>query len=198
MLGKCFSAICIISIIFACFTGNIGNMANAILDGASRAVTLSFDLLGMMCLWCAILKVAEKSGAIEFLAKLLRPILKLIFPDAYKNGSITAITAAISANILGIGNAATPLAVNAMQKMQETNDTPDTATDDMVTFTVLGTASLDILPTTLLAMRRAAGSAEPYKIIIPIWICSACCAAFAVMLARGLCICGRLNRSKKT
>ena len=185
MLGKCFFVICFISVICAIFTGNITELSNAVIDGASASVTLSLSLVGNMCLWCGIMEVLREAGAIEKLSHLLSPMLRHVFPNAWNNGAAKEeITAALSANMLGIGNAATPFAISAMCKMQESNPTPDNATDDMVTLAVLGASSVNLLPTTLVALRRSAGSCAPFKIIIPVWICSTACALFGVFLSR--------------
>jgi len=113
------------------------------------------------------------------------PLLRFLFPDACKKqNGIGEIAASVSANVFGIGNAATPLAIKAMEKMQENNPDKTTATDDMIMFTVLGTASFDFFPTTLIALRKAADSQAPFEVIVPVWICSLLTAAFAVLLVK--------------
>lgn len=166
-------------------TGNLAQLSNAVIDGAARAVDVTLSLLGIMCLWCGVMRVLSEAGLIRKLAKILSPVMKIVFPEASRTGvGIEEITASISANILGVGNAATPLAMKAMEKMESVNPEPDTATDDMVTLAVLGCSSIDIMPTTIIAIRRAADSPEPYKIIVPVWICSVMCAVLSVVLSR--------------
>ena len=144
MLGKCFSVITILSFIYAAFTNNIGALSGAILDGAEKAVALSYSLLGVMCLWGGIMSLMTAAGMIRRLSRALRPALRLAFPYAFSSGvGADEITACVSANMLGIGNAAT-----------------------------------------LIALRRAAGCADPYAVIIPIWIVSASCAVLAVTICR--------------
>lgn len=185
MLGKCFFILCLISVICAPFTGNLSELSNAVVDGAAASVELTLTLAGNMCLWCGIMEVLRQAGAIEKLSRILSPILRLVFPKSWKTGCAKEeITAAISANMLGIGNAATPFALEAMNKMQTENPDRSVATDDMVTLAVLGTSSVNLLPTTLVALRRSAGSVSPFRIIVPIWICSAACALFGVILSR--------------
>lgn len=197
MLGKCFFILVIVSIICATFTGNLTKLSNAVIDGASASIELTLTLAGNMCLWCGIMEVLRTAGAIEKLSRILSPILRRVFPNAWQTGTAKEeITATLSANMLGIGNAATPFALEAMTKMQQQNPTPDTATDDMVTLAVLGTASPNLLPTTLIALRRSAGSAAPFKIILPVWICSAACAIFGVFLSRSAAKIGK-SQSKK-
>jgi len=184
MLGKMFGIIAIISFIGGIALGNGEALSNSILDGASGAVKLTISLCGIMSLWCGIMKVLERAGIIQKLASLLSPLLRIFFPDAYRNNvGIGEISANISANLLGIGNAATPFALLAMKKLQTLNQDKTSASSDMITLAVLNTASLNIIPTTIIALRRAAGSQTPYSIIPPILICSLSCSALALILS---------------
>lgn len=189
LVGVLFSVFCLASILCGICTGNLGAVCQAALSGASDAVTLTVALCGGMCLWNGILHVATDSGLTDRLAKMLAPLLRLLFPDAWKkqNGQ-REIAAAFAANMLGIGNAATPLAIRAMETLQENNAGSDTASDDMVTFTVMSTAPVNVLPSTLLALRQAAGSQDPFAVIVPVWICSSLCCAASVLFCR-LCQC---------
>ena len=185
MIGKIFGILCIVSFVFGLYSGNIEEMGNAIIESASSAVELTVSLIGIMCLWNGVMSVAKECGFIDKMARVMSPVLRFLFPDAYeKKNGIGEIAASISANIFGIGNAATPLALKAMEKMQENNRDKTTATDDMIMFTVLGTASFDFFPTTLIALRKAAGSANAFEIIVPVWISSFLTAAFAVLLVK--------------
>ena len=185
MLGKCFAIICLISVFFGIITGNISNLAGAAIEGTENAVKLIFSLLGMMSFWSGILNILQESGAIDKLSKLLSPILRFAFPNAWKTGiGKNEITAAIAANVLGIGNAATPFAISAIKKMQSDNSDKTTATSDMATLAVLGSSSLNLFPSTILAMLQSAGAAEPFKVIVPIWICSGTCAFAAILMSR--------------
>ena len=184
MLGKCFAIFCSISVIYAIFTDNLRALSDAVFDGAEKAVTLSITLLGIMCLWNGVMELLKSAGVIRIVSRILRPVLAPAFPHAFKNGvADEEITANISANLLGIGNAATPIAVRAMKIMQADSG-DDEMTDDMVTLSVLNASSLDLFPTTIIALRRAADSADPYSVIVPIWICSALCSVLAVTLCR--------------
>lgn len=154
----------------ALMSGNMQALSAAPVAGCSKAVTLTLSLLGMMCLWSGIMRAAGALGVLQKLSKLLSPLLKRIFPDAWKKGrGISEISAAIIANILGIGNAATPLAVGAMKALSDGKS--DIATDDMVTFTVLGTAFPSLIPTTVIALRASAGSENPF-VFFPPYGCS--------------------------
>lgn len=198
MLGKCFFIICALSVGCGIVTGNIGELAGAAIDGAGRGVTLSLSMLGMMCLWCGVMEVMREAGAIRILSRVLRPVLSRIFPHAFHNGvGDEEITASVAANMLGIANAATPFALAAMEKMDAENTDPDTATDDMVTLAVLGSSSISLMPTTIITLRRAAGSAAPFSIIVPVWITSFICAASGMLLCR-LASAAKKSKAKKT
>lgn len=185
MIGKICGFICVISFIFGICTGNAEQMGAAVVDGASSAVSLTVSLVGIMALWGGIMRVAAETGVVEKMAKVLSPLLRFLFPDAYrKHNGLGEIAASISANFFGIGNAGTPLAVKAMEKLQENNGKSAVASDDMVMFTVLGSASLSVFPTTLVALRQSAGSKAPFEVIVPIWICSFFTALIAVLLVK--------------
>lgn len=189
MLGKIFGILCTVSVLWGLVAGRAEEMSNAVLDGAASAVTLTLTLCGMMCLWCGLMEVFRRAGGIGILSRLLMPLLRLIFPDAAASGcGIDEISANVAANLLGIGNAATPLALSAMKKLGERARArglpPERASDDMVTLTVLNTSSVSLIPATVAALRRAAGSPEPFSIVPAVWICSLVCSATAILLAR--------------
>jgi len=187
MIGKIFGIMSVVSVVFSLFTSRIRELGTAVIDGASAAVGLTISLCGMMCLWCGIMRVLEHSGMIRRISLLLSPFLRCFFPDAYrKREGCDEIAANVSANLLGIGNAATPLAICAMEKLQKNNPHPDTASHDMITLAVLNTASISIVPSTILALRRAAGSTDPFAVVVPIWICSLCTSSFALILCRAM------------
>ncbi len=187
MLGKVFGILCLVSVVCALCTGNVTALGNAVLDGASGAVDVLLSLGGMMCLWCGMMQVLSEAGIIRRLSRLLRPFLRLFFPNAVKTGEgIEEISANLSANLLGVGNAATPFALRAMEKLQKNNPDPRRATAEQITLAVLNTASVTLIPANLLALRRAAGSERPYAVMVPIWITSFVCALFALILTRAV------------
>ena len=162
VLGICFFVMTAVSVVFGIAGGRMEALSNAIVDGAGQAVTLTLSLAGMMALWNGVMNVWKEAGLIARLARILSPVLRLAFPDAWRTGcGREEITAAVSANLIGIGNAATPLALSAMAKLQEENPAPDTARDDMVTLSVLACSSVNLLPTTLITLRRTAGAVRP-------------------------------------
>ena len=129
------------------------------------------------------MRVLSEAGLIRVLTRLLSPVMRLCFPRAYACGEgIEEICANIGANLLGIGNAATPLGLRAMQQLQRHNPDPTCADNEQITFAVLNTASVTLIPSTLLALRRAAGSARPFAVLVPIWITSTVCTSIALLL----------------
>lgn len=185
MLGKIYGIICLLALLFGIWNGNAAALGGAVIDGAAGAVQVTLSLCGMMCLWCGMMEVLREAGAIRRLSRLLRPLLRLIFPRAAQTGEgLEEISANVSANLLGIGNAATPMALRAMEQLQKHNPKPDRASAEQITLAVLNTASVSLIPANLLALRRAAGSPQPYAIMVPVWIVSVVCAALAVVLTR--------------
>lgn len=167
-------ALCILfSYIYSFFAGTTEAVTAAVFSGAEKAVELVLSLLGMMCLWTGLLSLAEASGLTKKVEHLLSPLIRFLFPTLpEKSPAGSAIVMSITANLLGLSNAATPLGLAAMEKLQKKNLTPDTATDEMCMFVVLNTASITLIPTTLLTLRTNAGSAYPFEIMVPVWICS--------------------------
>ena len=183
MLGKIFGIFCTLSLLFGALCGRLPEVAYAIPDGAAKAIEVTLSLLGMMCLWSGVMQVLSDAGIIKKTARIFAPFLRHVFPKAYKTGEgYEEICATLSANFLGVGNAATPFALCAMKKMQKHNPHPESADNEQVTLAVLSTASLTLVPANLLALRRAAGSQNPFSIMIPVWITSMLCVSFALFL----------------
>lgn len=198
MLGAVFAILILLSILSAAATGNLAALSDAALDGAARAVTLTLSLGGMMCLFGGVMRLLSAAGLLTRLTRLLRPLLAYVFPQAAKTGEgLDEISANLAANLLGVGNAATPFAIAAMEKLQKHNPAPDTATDDMVTLAVLNSSSVNLLPTTLIALRRAGGSLHAAAVLLPVWLVSAVCAVAAVLLSRLLCRVFPINHTTK-
>ncbi|MBE6624043.1 MAG: hypothetical protein E7622_00205 [Ruminococcaceae bacterium] len=190
MLGKCFGALCVISVIFAIFTGNISSLSEAIATGTDKSVKLVISLVGIMAFWNGLLNVFKDAGVIKMLSRLLKPILKRIFPRAFKENVATEeITACISANMLGIANASTPLAISAMKKLSE-RDNSGVASADMITLAMLGCCSFNLIPTTIIAIRASANASITYELIPTIWLCSGICSIIGVVLCL---ILGKIN-----
>lgn len=184
MIGICFGILCIISIAFGIFSGNLEGINEGILVGAQKSVTTTLSLLGIMVFWNGVMEVFKDCGLISFLAKILKPVLKFVFPRAFKEKKgDTEITACISANLLGLSNATTPLAINAIEKLNEGRES-ERATNDMATLAIIGSSCFCLVPTTVIAIRGAMGASITHEIIVPVWIVSGVCMCLGILLSR--------------
>ncbi len=187
MISRVFAVMVSASFIFAVFSGNLPLLSEAILDGAQSAVELAFSMLGMTCLWSGIIKVLEASGITKIITRIAMPFLKLIYPDSRKNVvAMGAVSANFAANLLGLGNAALPLGLYAMKELL--------SPFDRMTFAALSTVPIQLFPATLITLRKAAGSAFPYSIILPIWAVSLMTYIFAVLICR---LCAIIYKRRK-
>lgn len=172
MLNVIWFGMIIASVLCAAATGRLGDLSTAVMDGAGDAVELSIFLLGSMCAWLGFLKIAEKSGLTELMASAFSPLIDRLFPEYREEHEIKGkMCMNISANFLGLGNAATPLGLAAMSAMAEKNP-GNTPTKGMILFVVINTASIQLLPINMAAMRSSCGSAEPFAILPEIWLTS--------------------------
>lgn len=180
-----FTGMIILSFLAAIVNGNVEELSNAAIGESANAVSLVLTLLGSMCLWGGFMKIVEVSGLSEKIGKLLQPVTKLLFPGL-KQGSkaMHAITMNITANLLGLGNAATPLGIQAMEELKKEEPTGMTATPNMTMLVVLNTASIQLLPTTVAALRYEAGSAAPMEILPAVLFSSVVSAVVAVLFVR--------------
>ena len=175
MVGYIWAGLIGIGIIYSLLSGNISVINNSILTNANEALDLTLNLLPIIVLWTGILKIAEESGLLDKFAKFLNPILSKLFPDVPKNNkALGYISSNIAANMLGLGSAATPAGLKAMNELQNINQKKDTASTPMITFLVLNTAGVTLIPTTILALRVAYNSASPGEIILPAIIATFC------------------------
>ncbi len=171
MLNKIWPVFIIISIIYAIFSGNIEKVNNGIFESMKSVVELSLTFLGTITLWNGIMHIAYKSKLINYIERVLNPIVKILFPEIKNNKKIKSeISMNIIANILGIGNAATPMGIKAMKSMQNINPKKDTLSNSMMIFIVMNTASLQLIPTTVIAIRNSMNSTNPVSIVFPIWL----------------------------
>ena len=185
MLNIVWPIFIIISFSFAIFSGNLENLNNSIFESTNSAINLSIDLLGSMCLWSGIMQIATKTTLTENLTKFLEPVLNFLFPKLKQYKKIKKeISMNIVANILGLGNAATPLGLKAMKSMQEENNKKDTLSDSMMMFIVINTASIQIIPTTVIAIRSSLGSENPTSIVFPTWVATIIAAIVGIFTAR--------------
>ena len=161
----------VISFCFAIFSGNIEKLNSSIFESTQNVINLTINLLGTMCLWNGIIKIAENTKIIDTLSKVLKPIIKFLFPELKNNKRIQKeISMNMIANILGLGNAATPLGIKTMESMDKENVNKERLSDSMMMFIVINTASIQIIPTTVIAIRNSLGSENSTLIVFPVWI----------------------------
>lgn len=166
MVNKIWLAFILIGFAFAAAKGNINVVTEAAFDGATTGVTVCFGLISIMVFWLGIMRLAEDSGLVKGISRLLGPIVSFLFPDVPKNHpAMGFILSNMSANLLGLGNAATPMGIRAMQELQTLNPDKEKATPAMCTLLALNTASITLIPTTLIAIRISFGSANPAEIV---------------------------------
>lgn len=157
-----------ISIISAIYTGKVDDTVNAIWIGAQKSIEIALYLAGIMAFWLGIMKIAEKSGLVDFVAKLLTPLARKLFPDVPKdNPAIGDIAMNISANAFGLANAATPIGIKAMEELQKLNTEKTSASNSMCTLLAMNTAGFQIIPATVIAVLAACGSKNPTEIVLP-------------------------------
>ena len=186
MLNYIWASMMLLSIIIASFMGKLDLVAKATIDGAAGAVTFAIAMLGIMCLWTGLMKIASNSGLVKIFAKMLNPLTRLLFPDIPQDSpAMNAIVMNMTANMFGMSNAATPLGLTAMKELNKIGTIwSKTATDAMCMFVVINTASIQIIPATVLALRQAANSNNPFEIIVPVWISSICAITIGVLFAK--------------
>ncbi|MGA9991948.1 MAG: nucleoside recognition domain-containing protein, partial [Thiobacillaceae bacterium] len=180
MLNALWIGFIVLSFVLACakflFLGDgeiFGRLMAALFDNAKTAFEISLGLTGVMALWLGIMKVGEKAGFIDLLARLMAPLFRRLFPDVPDgHPALGAITLNMAANMLGLDNAATPLGIKAMKELQSLNRTPDTASDAQILFLVINTASVTLLPVTIFTYRAQLGAANPTDVFIPLLLTS--------------------------
>lgn len=170
MLNIIWPAFILISFIYGILRGNVEAVNQSIFESAANAVELSITFFGTICLWNGIMKIAQETTFVTKLTKLLKPIIQFLFPESKNNEKVKEeISMNIIANILGLGNAATPLGLKAMKTLQKENPEKDTISNSMAMFIVINTASLQLIPTTVIAIRASLKSSNPTQIIFPVW-----------------------------
>lgn len=173
----------VISLVCALATGRGSEVAAAAMEGASAGVELCLGMAGALCLWMGVMEVLRRAGAMGWLSRLLRPVLGRLYPDfARDSGVMDAISANVSANLLGLGNAATPLGLDAARRMSRRS--PGVASDALCMLVVCNTASIQLIPTTVAAVRAGAGSTAPFDILPAVWLASALSVTVGILAAR--------------
>lgn len=187
MINIIWAGLILIGFLVGAINGNIDQVTTAAIENAKTAVELAFGLIGVMAMWLGIMKIAEDSGLIKIISKALKPVMVLLFPDVPPDHpAMGAMVMNISANILGLGNAATPFGLKAMEELQKLNRKKDTATDAMVTFLAINTSSVTLIPASTIAILSAAGAKNPTEIIGPTIIATTMSTAAAIMAAKTL------------
>ena len=185
MLNIIWPLFIVISFIYAFFSGNIEQVSNGIFESLTDVVNLSLTFLGTMCLWNGIMELAKKTTLIKKLTSLLKPLIKFLFPELTKNEKAKEeISMNIIANVLGLGNAATPLGLKAMKTMQKENKDKTTLSNSMAMFILINTASIQLIPTNVIAIRNSLNSTAPTQIIFPVWIATIVAAISSIMAAK--------------
>lgn len=172
----------VLSLLFGIVSGNLDAVANAALEGARSAVDLSISMAGILCLWSGVMEIMNACGISAGLARAFRPLLRRLLPDASRDReTLAAVSANVSANLLGLGNAATPLGIQAARRMAQ--GCGGTASDELCLLVVLNTASIQLLPTTVASVRAAAGSRTPFDILPAVWLTSVLSVAAGLLTA---------------
>lgn len=183
MMNYIFAGMIIISLVCAVMTNNTSALSQAVINGAAESISLLITMAGALTLWSGIMEIADKGGVTKALSRILSPVLRLLFKNVDKDSkAFKYISMNVSANLLGLGNAATPFGISAVKELKKHSPESEKASDDMVTFVVMNTASIQIMPTMVGALRQTYGSSQPFSILPCVWISSAC----ALMVGLGL------------
>lgn len=183
VMSYIFTGLLLISILFAAITGRGSELAAAVPEGADAGIKLAISMAGSICLWSGVGNLMERIGATRFLSRLLRPVLSRLFPGTVKDPLLAGdLSANICANILGLGNAATPMGIRAVKRMVDPRN-PTIATNQMCRLIVLNTASIQLIPVSVAAIRSGLGCQTPFDILPAVWITSFCSATLGVLAA---------------
>lgn len=184
-MGAIWTFLVAAAVIAAAANGRMAELTTAAVESAGKAVTLSLGLAGVMALWLGLMRVAEEAGLVRALAVAARPVMRRLFPEVPpEHPAMGAMIMNVSANVLGLGNAATPFGVKAMQELEALNPRPGTATNAQALFCALNTASVQLIPASVIALRAAAGSRAPGEIIGATILASLCGATVAILATK--------------
>ena len=178
-----FSGIIAISLVFSILLGRGGELGSAVTQGAQNGITLVISIAGSVCLWCGVGKLMEKVGITAFLSKLIRPFLHRVFPSTKKDPALAgSLSTNICANFLGLGNAATPMGIQAAKRLAA-HQNDSIAGNELCRLVVLNTASIQLIPATVAAIRTSLGCSTPFDILPAVWITSLCSAGIGMLAA---------------
>lgn len=183
LMSYIFTGMLAISLFAAILTGRGGTLASAVSQGAQAGITLIISLSGSICLWTGVGKLMEKSGITAFLSRLLRPVLGKLFPSSKSDTQLAgSLSANVCANFLGLGNAATPMGIQAAKRLA-LRSRNGVASNELCRLIVLNTASIQLIPANVAAVRSALGCATPFDILPAVWVTSLCSAGLGVTAA---------------
>ena len=183
MMNYIWAIMILFSFVSAIFNGGMQSLSDAVISGGQSAIDLCISLTGMMCLWGGIMNVAQQSGFTVLISRILSPVFRVVFKNVGKNSDIAqAVSMNVTANLLGLGNAATPLGLEAIKRMQKDNFNKNVATNDMAIFVVMNSSAMRIIPTTVAMMRSKYNSVAPMEIMPATWVCT------AMSLTVGICV----------
>lgn len=185
MLNIIWPIFIIIGCIYAIINGKISDVNNAVFESTNNAIELIITMFGTVCLWNGIMQIASNTSIVKIIMKIIKPIMQIAFPELNENMiAYKEITMNMIANIMGLGNAATPLGLKAMKSLQRENNNKKRLSNSMAMFIIINTASLQIIPTTVIAIRNSLGSENPAVIMIPVWLATFCAAIAAIISAK--------------
>lgn len=175
----------LISVACALITGRMQQLSEAVLSGAADAVQLVISMMGMMCLWTGLMKIADAGGITRILSRAFAPVMRKLFPEYEPDSpAVRAVCMNVTANLLGLGNAATPMGIAAMKEMAKTNALPGTANNSMAMFVVINTASIQLLPTMMGIQRARYGSVAPFDVVPAVWVTSIAALLVGILMAK--------------
>ena len=193
VMGIFWTLMVTVSLVYGAVSGRLSAVTAAALEGAAAAVELVLVMAGTLCLWSGVLELMRRSGMAAGLSRLLRPVLRRLLPQAGRDEeTLDALSANVSANLLGLGNAATPLGIQAARRMAR--GCSGTASDELCLLVVLNTASIQLLPATIASVRSASGAQSPFDILPAVWLASALSVVVGVLTAKFLAAVGRCRR----
>lgn len=185
MINYIWMALLVIGILWALITGKLDIVTKAVIESANEGLQLCITLTGIMCLWTGLMNVAKQGGLLKLINRALSPVFSFLFPKLKKGCSaFGAIAMNFTANFLGLGNAATPFGIKAMEELQRLNTNKNVASDEMIMFIAINTSCIQLIPTTVIALRQAAGSNNPTEIIVTVWFASLCATVTAIILCK--------------
>ncbi|SHK07592.1 spore maturation protein A [Hathewaya proteolytica DSM 3090] len=185
MINLIWCILVVLGIVIGILTGRGDVITNVVMSSAKSTVVLVFELVGIMCLWCGLIRILTESGAMKFISKLLQPVLKLLFKkEGRSEKAMEAMVMNLTANSMGISNAATPAGIKAMEEMQKLNEDKDSASNDMILFLVLNATCIQFIPSTIISVRAACNSSNPAIIMLPAILSTALAAISGVFFCK--------------